>query len=217
MVYMITEKQFKIFEVFAKNPFAEFTRNIIKEESKEKSNNALALTINSLKEEKVILEKTVGKSGILTLNLNSDKTFYYIALCNENRISENIRYSLELLKKEIEEETLFYSFVVFGSYSIGKQRKDSDLDIAIFIDIEDQRKKSETLRIKRMESLISNAKLKSLIELDVHIIPKSEMVEMLTNKEENLGKQIARKHLALHNHQIFYEIIKEGINHGFRI
>ena len=40
---------------------------------------------------------------------------------------------------------------------------------------------------------------------------------MLINDEENLGKQIARKHLALNNNQIFYKIIKEGIRHGFTI
>jgi hypothetical protein len=41
------------------------------------------------------------------------------------------------------------------------------------------------------------------------------MIEMLTNDEENLGKQIARKHLAVHNHQIFYDIVKEGVKRGF--
>ena len=34
---MITEKQLKIFDVFAKKPFAQYTRKEIKEESKEKS------------------------------------------------------------------------------------------------------------------------------------------------------------------------------------
>ena len=58
---MITEKQLKIFEVFAKNPFAEYTRKVIKEELKEKSNNTLALTINTLKKEEVLIEKKIGK------------------------------------------------------------------------------------------------------------------------------------------------------------
>ena len=42
---MITKKQLKIFQVFAKQPFAEFTRKQIKQVSNEKSNNALALAI----------------------------------------------------------------------------------------------------------------------------------------------------------------------------
>jgi len=206
---MITEKQLRIFEVFAKKPFAEHARKEIKQESKEKSNNALLLAINLLKRENVLTEKKIGKSGLLTLNLNNDLTFYYIALCNNNRIPNTIRHDLEILKKEITEITPFYSIALFGSYAINRQKKESDLDIAVFIEDE--------TKIKQIEASANSAQLKSSHEMDVHIIPMKEMLEMLVNEEENLGKQIARKHLTVHNHRIFYEIIKEGVKHGFRI
>jgi predicted nucleotidyltransferase len=206
---MISEKQLKIFEIFAKKPFAEYTRKEVKAKSKEKSNNALALAINLLKKEEVLIEKKIGRSGLLNLNLENDATYYYIAISNNNRISNNIRSALEELKKEISEETPFYSIAIFGSYAVGEQKKDSDLDIAILIDNENIRKK--------IVALTNSAKLKSTLEMDIHVIPRSEMIEMLMNKEENLGKQIARKHLTIYNHRIFYEIIKEGITHGFRI
>jgi predicted nucleotidyltransferase len=206
---MISEKQLKIFEIFAKKPFAEYTRKEVKAKSKEKSNNALALAINLLKKEEVLIEKKIGRSGLLNLNLENDATYYYIAISNNNRISNNIRPALEELKKEISEETPFYSIAIFGSYAVGEQKKDSDLDIAILIDNENIRKK--------IVALTNSAKLKSTLEMDIHVIPRSEMIEMLMNKEENLGKQIARKHLTIYNHRIFYEIIKEGITHGFRI
>ena len=205
---MITEKQLRIFEVFAKKPFAEHTRKEIKEESKEKSNNALALAINLLKREEVLAEKKIGKSGLLTLNLESDLTYYYIALCNNIRIPHLAKLSLESLKRELAENTPFFSITIFGSYASGEQKKDSDLDIAVFIEEETKRKK--------IEASANSAKLRSPLGMDIHIIPKAEMHEMLTNNEENLGKQIARKHLAAYNHRIFYEIIKEGMKHGFR-
>ena len=206
---MITKKQLKIFETFAKNPFAEYTRKEIKKASKEKSNNTLALTINLLKKERVLIEKKVGKSGLLTLNIENDLSYYYLELCNNKRIAHHVKMALDSLKKEISEETPFYSIVIFGSYVVGEQKKDSDLDIAVLID--------NTNIQKRIEALANSAKLKSVLEMDIHVITRSEMLEMLTNKEENLGKQIARKHLAAYNHRIFYEIVKEGINHGFRI
>ncbi|MEK6900248.1 MAG: nucleotidyltransferase domain-containing protein, partial [Nanoarchaeota archaeon] len=199
---MITEKQLKLFEVFAKQPFAEHTRKEVKKKSKEKSNNALALTINRLKKEGVLIEKKIGKSGILTLNLENDLAFYYLAICNDNRIPHLARLALENLKKEISLDTPFYSIVLFGSYAAGEQRKDSDLDVAVFIENEDKR--------KHIEALANSAKLKSILEMDIQVIPRAEMIEMLTNDEENLGKQIARKHLAAYNHRIFYEINKEG-------
>ena len=206
---MITEKQLKIFEVFAKKPFAEFTRKQIKKGSKKKSNNALALAINMLKKENVLIEKKVGKSGLLMLNLSNDLTFYYIALCNNQRIEKTAKISVKILRDEIDNLTQFYSIVIFGSYAINEQKQASDLDIAVFIDNEEKR--------KQIEAAINSAKLKILPEADVHVIPKAEMIEMLTNDEENLGKQIARKHLAVHNHQIFYDLIKEGMKHGFKL
>ena len=205
---MITGKQLKIFEIFAKQPFAEFTRKQIKKETKGKSNNALALAINLLKKEEVLLEKKVGKSGLLTINLNNDLTFQYIALCNNQRIGRAVKAAVARLKNEIGQITQFYSVVVFGSYAVNEQKKSSDLDIAIFIDGEEKR--------KHIEAAINSAKLKTLVEMDVHVIPKTEMIEMLTNNEENLGKQIAGKHLVVHNHQIFYDVIKEGMKRGFR-
>ncbi len=205
---MITKKQLKIFEVFAKKPFAEYTRKEVKKESKEKSNNALALAINLLKKEEVLIERKIGKSGLLTLNLENDLTFYYLALCNNNRISHNVKLALESLKKEISEDTPFYSIIIFGSYAVGEQKKDSDLDVGVFIENEDKR--------KQIDALANSAKLKSVLEMDVQVIPRAEMIEMLTDKGENLGKQIARKHLAVYNQRIFYEIIKDGMKHGFR-
>lgn len=206
---MLTEKQLKIFEVFAKKPFVEYTRKEIKKESKEKSNNALALSINLLKKEEVLLEKKIGKSGLLTFNLYNDLTFYYISLCNNQRIDSRVKTAVKRLKDEIGLITQFYSVAIFGSFAANGQKETSDLDIAVFIDGEEKR--------KRIEAAINSAKLKTLLEIDAHVIPKAEMIEMLTNDEENLGKQIARKHLAVHNHQIFYDLIKEGMKHGFRI
>ena len=148
----------------------------------------------------------MGKPGSV-LNLDNDITFYYIALCNAQRTSRVVKNAVEILKKEIGENTPFYSLVVFGSYSTNEQKPGSGLDVAVFIESEEKK--------KQMVASINSAKLKIPAEIDAHVIPKAEMIEMLTNNEENLGKQIARKHIAIHNHQLFYEIILEGMRHGF--
>ena len=109
---MLTTKQLRIFEVLAKQPLAEYTRKEIKQQSKEKSNNALALAINLLKKEEVLIEKKVGKSGLLTLNLNKDLTFSYLELWSLSKLPHLAKLSLETLKKEITENTPFYSLVI---------------------------------------------------------------------------------------------------------
>ncbi|MFA5888301.1 MAG: nucleotidyltransferase domain-containing protein [Candidatus Nanoarchaeia archaeon] len=202
---MITGKQLRIFEAFAKHPFAELTRNQIKKETKEKSNNALALLVNQLKKECVLVEKKIGKSGLLSLDMNNEISINYIAMASH--LEKKANDVINRLKEEITDVTPFFSMAVFGSYAANEQKKDSDLDIAVFIDSEDKKKK--------VEAAINSARLKLLVETDIHVIPMAEMVEMLANGEENLGKQIARKHIAVHNHRIFYDIVREGMKHGF--
>lgn len=119
---MVTQKQLKIFEVFAKKPFAEYTRKEVKKESKEKSNNALALTINLLKTENVLIEKKIGKSGLLNLNLENDLTFYYLALCNNNRIARNVKSTLELLKKKFLKKLLFIQ-LLYSALTLPENKK----------------------------------------------------------------------------------------------
>jgi len=208
-LFMITSKQLKIFGAFARHPFSGFTRGQIKEDLKGRSNNALTLAINKLKDEDVLIEEKINNSGLLRLNLDNDIASQYIALYNDLLINDDVRDALKVIKKDIGQRTPFYALVIFGSYAINGQKKKSDLDIAIFIEDDSER--------KHVEASINSSKMKTIIDIDAHVIPRVEMVEMLVNDEENLGKQIARKHMAVHNNQIFYDILKEGMKHGFRI
>ena len=58
---------------------------------------------------------------------------------------------------------------------------------------------------------------KSLLKIDGHVITKDEFLEMLNVDYENLGKEIARKHLIVHNPAIFYSMLNDGIKHGFKL
>ena len=161
------------------------------------------------KKENLFNEQKVGKSSLYTLNLNNDIVYYYIALSNHERLNKLAHISIKLIKESIKKQTNFYSIVVFGSYALQEQKKDSDFDVAVFIENESLRKKAQIT--------LNFAELKSILQIDGHIITKDEFLEMLKREEENLGKQIARKHLAIYNHQIFYDTMQEGIKNGFRI
>lgn len=204
---MITQKQLKIFQVFAKQPFAKLERKQIKQLTKEKSTNALSLAIKQFLEEEIINSTKVGKSYLYSLNLGNELTYHYMALANFQRIEKNVKKTIKIINEEVNKVTYFYGLVIFGSYAVQEYKKISDLDIAIIIENEEKR--------KQIEAVLNIAKQKSLMPIDPHVIIKREFIEMLTNDEENLGKQIARKHLVLNNHEIFYKIIKEGIKHGF--
>lgn len=206
---MLTKKQLKIFEPFTRNIFKEYSYKGLKELSKEKSSNAFQLAVKKFKEEQLITEKKIGTSRLYTLNLRNNLVFYYIAIINEEKLPKQIKKAIDLIRQEVEKFTLFYSIVIFGSYASGEERKDSDLDIAIFIEGDNEKRK--------IEAALTSAELKSLIKLDIHVISQTEFLEMLKADEENLGKEIARKHLAVHNNQLFYKILNKGVKSGFAV
>ena len=205
---MLTENQLRIFEPLTKGILKEHTIKEIKVLSGEKSNNALTLALRKFKEENIVKERKVGRSLLYTINMENESVFNYIQWANTKKLPKFALRAIERIKEDVKKYTPFFSIVLFGSYAIGKQTKDSDLDVAIFIEEESKR--------KTIESAIKSSELKTPLEIHSHVISKEEFLEMLRMDEENLGKQIARKHLSVSNSHIFYTLLKKGIKNGFR-
>jgi len=208
MLEMLTPKQVRIFGAFLAKPFGELTYRQIKEFSEEKSNSVIQNAISRFAEEELITRKRVGNVILLAAELENPDTMSYFGILANERLPKIARLCLRTIRREIHQLS-FASVVVFGSYAKGEEKKDSDLDIAVFVATEEDK--------KNCRLALNSAELKCVIPLDAHVFTKSEMLEMLKDKDENLGKQIARKHLAVHNPSAFYSIIREGMEHGFRV
>lgn len=205
---MLTPKQIKIFEAFLRKPYHELTYKEIKEYSKEKSNSIIQKAVAKFLAENLVKKRAVGNIILYALNLDTNTVFSYFDILMKEKCSNLVKSSLKIMREELS-NTQFIALVIFGSYAEGKQKEKSDLDIAIFVNsIED--KKNCALAMK-------SAELKSILKIDAHIITKDEMLQMLKDKQENLGKQIAYKHLAIYNPMIFYSLLQEGIHNGFKI
>ena len=205
---MLTPKQIKIFEAFLRRPYKELTYKEIKDYSKENSNSIIQKAIKKFLTEDLVRKREVGNIILYTLNLGNSTVFSYFDILTKEKISNLVKNSLQIIRGEIF-NIEFVSVVIFGSYAEGKQKEKSDLDIAIFVNsVEDK---------KNCELSMKSAELKSILPLDAHVITKDEMLQMLKDKHENLGKQIAYKHLVIQNPMIFYSILAEGMNNGFKI
>ena len=205
---MLTESQLKILEPLTRNMLKEYSIKEIKEFSSEKSNNALSLALKKFKDENLVKERRIGRSLLYTLDIDNDLVFNYITLVNTKKLPKSALRAIERIKEDVEKHTSFFSIVVFGSYAIGKQTKASDLDVAVFIEEENKR--------KIIEAAIKSSELKTPLEIHSNVISKEEFLEMLKIDNENLGKQIARKHLSIYNSHIFYSLLKRGVKNGFR-
>lgn len=205
---MLTKNQFKIFGQFIRNPFRNFSYKELKQLSKEKSSNAFQIAVNKFKQEKLVTETKIGTSVLYSVNFDEEDVFLYLQLAAIQQLPKEAEHSLSDLKEEIEKYILFYALVVFGSYADKTYTKSSDLDVAIIIE--------NKYKEKDLKVAINSASKKSLLDIDCHIITQEEFLEMLKVDYENLGKQIARKNLPIHNNQIFYKLVQKGVENGFK-
>ena len=206
---MLTKKQLKILHIFQRNEFKELPWKQVKELSKEKSSSVIQSAIKAFLAEELITEKKIGTSKLYSVNHKNNKLYSYFETYNKENPSKLVLKSVKELEETLDKHTPFYSIVIFGSYAAGEQKKDSDLDIAVFIEQEDKR--------KMIEAVFKSMETKSILNIHGAVITKDEFLEMLKVDYENLGKEIARKHLIIHNPVIFYSLIKEGMKHGFKL
>jgi len=206
---MLTKKQLKIMNIFQRNEFKEITWKQVKELSKEKSSSVIQDAIRAFLTEGLITEKKIGTSKLYLVNHQNNKIYTYFEAFNKENLPKQALKTINELENSLDSHTFFYSIVIFGSYAIGDQKKDSDLDIAVFIEQED--------KIKIVEAVFKSMELKSLLKIHGHVITKDEFLEMLKVDYENLGKEIAKKHLIIHNPVIFYSMLKDGMKHGFKL
>jgi predicted nucleotidyltransferase len=206
---LITTKQLKIFNIFSKNIFKEYTYKELKELSKEKSNSVLQNAIKKFLKEGLISERKIGTSKLYKINYNNDKVYAYFDIGINENLNKLVKRSISIIKQELNKYSFFYSLVIFGSYANSTFKEKSDLDIAIFI--QDKNKK------KNFKVAVNSAENKSLIGLDVHIITAKDFLEMLSANYENLGKEIIRKNLPIYNSIIFYKLAIKGIKYEPKI
>lgn len=206
---MLTGKQLKILNLFNGNLFREYTFKELKKSLKEKSNSILQNAIKQFLKENLITERKIGTSKLYRINHQNDKIYTYLNIITKENLHGLAKKSIEIIKNELNKKTYFYSLVLFGSYANNKQTSKSDLDIAVFIEKDKQK--------KIIKAVLNSAEDKTLLKLDSHVISKDEFLKMLKAEYANLGKDIATNHLAIYNPNIFYSILKEGIKNGFRI
>ena len=205
---MIQSEKLKLLNAWRSNPFGEFS---ISEIMKILKKNTKTWVFNTLKEfvkSKILISKRKGNLDIYNLNLSNPITIQFLTYLETQ---ENVNFpKLEIISEIIEKVPMKnYSLIVFGSYANNQNTKTSDIDICLLID----NKETE----KRIKPYLNEIKLNHPIKIDEHYITFEEFVKMLLREEENLGKQIFRKHKTFYNADIYYQLIKEAYKNGFRI
>jgi len=204
---MRTDEKIRVLEAWRKNPFSNLSRMEIMKSLNKKTKTWIFNTLKQLVKNKILNSNRKSNLDIYSLNLSNPIS---LKILDFLEIQESINFErLDIISEMIDKIPLKgYCLIVFGSYAENKQKKDSDIDISIFVnDKEDE---------KKIKPYINEIKLNYKIKIDEHYILFNEFIEMLTKSEENLGKQIFRKHKIFYNSDIYYNLIKGAYKNGFR-
>ena len=136
-----------------------------------------------------------GNIKLVSLNLKDNITKNYLIL-SERKESEsfsNKNSEFKVLKKELPKGD--YSLVLFGSRAEGKQREQSDIDLCII-----NKDGKKTIKFSKFELLFK-------LEINPIYLKDNEFKQMLKEEEQNLAKEIIKKHVILYGEEYFWNLI----------
>ena len=203
----IHQEEMKILDLFSKNIFAEFTLKQIMEKLGKKSYNWTYKAISKLSKNVLVSEKK-GNTTVIKLNLNNPCAITYLSFLDRQEAYKRDIFLTNELIENISKKTPYFILIITGSYATNYVKKDSDLDLVVIVDNENNK--------KEISPYIKDVTRLSGINVDMHIFTKNEFYLMLTNDKENFGKEVFRKHLLFYGAEAYYQIIKEAIKNGLQ-
>lgn len=202
---MISKNKIQILKLFRKNIFLETSIREITKKINKKSYQRVYEAVKELENNKVLGIKKVGHTNLVSLNLSHEAIHLLSFLEEQEARTKNIpNYDKILAIKEISQ----YLILITGSYAKNTQTKSSDLDIVILVP-----NNQEAIGIQK---LVENLILLFHPEIHLFVFNNKDFVEMLLDKKENYGKEIFRSNIILKNAYIYYELLKEAVENGFR-
>ncbi len=204
---MFSTKQLQLLEAWKTNLASELSLAEIMKISHKKTKPWVFNTVKQLTQQKLLISKRKSNLDLYSLNLRNPfllQTIHYL------KIQPNLSFPLHTVIEQIISTTPIHTYclLVFGSYAQGKQQKNSDLDLCFLVE--------DTTVEKKLKPYINELKLNFSVSIDEHYITFDDFIKMLLHPEENLGKQITRKQIIFYNPDIYYQLLKEAYQHGFR-
>jgi predicted nucleotidyltransferase len=141
-----------------------------------------------------------GNIKLVSLNLKDNITKNYLILSERKEAESFINKNPEfkVLKKELPQED--YSLILFGSRADGKQREKSDIDLCVV-----NKDGKKNIKFSKFELLFK-------LEINPIYLKNNEFKQMLKEEEQNLAKEIIKKHIILYGEEYFWNLIwKNGI------
>jgi len=154
---------------------------------------------------KLIEKKIILKDENKLLSLNPLSNFSDLAYIESLRADDFIKKHREI--KSFMTEVLgkidsFFTLLVFGSYAVNQQTKNSDLDLLMIIDDDKNTGKQEII-LKRSTELY-------LKKSHCHVISRKDVKEMIKERKKlNVINETLDKHIIVYGAEEYYRLIKD--------
>jgi predicted nucleotidyltransferase len=150
--------------------------------------------ISKLEKEELITAERQGNSIICQFNYTYSSKIVEIEETRKQELFKN--KDLKLVYKRIKEvKSPLYVLILFGSFADKTNKKGSDIDLCIIADNEKT--------IKEAHAILR------ITPLPVHLqdFTPEEFLLMLKSKEVNVGNEIVKNNIILHDIESFYELV----------
>ncbi len=207
----ILNEESKIAAAFLEKPWKRLTYLEVCKISGKKSKSYIYRTLSHLMEDNVLDTQPVGNSLLYGLKLYALQTQSYCGLLSESLAWDSSHIPIDIIEKiadKIRKITPFFVFIVTGSYAKRKENKRSDLDVVILCD--------DAVDPKKIMAEIKLESDLSIPKVHPFVFTRKQFLEMLTNKEFNYGKEVARHNVIFYGGNIYFNILHEAIEHGFK-
>ncbi len=204
---ILTKEELKIIELFHSDLFSEYTIREMAKKLGKKSYGWVFQAAKKLNNEGILKLNVKGKSNLCSVNLESLLVLDYFSILEKKKFTKSL--PLKNITTLIDSVPVsYFTFIISGSYAEGKANKNSDLDVVVIVENQEDSKKVFSILRNKGELMIP--------PVHIFVFTKKEFLEMLLEKEENYGKLTFKKNIILFGAQNYYIIIKEAIKNGFK-
>jgi len=202
---MLTKNSIDILDLFRKNPLLEISIYQLMKKLRKKSYQRVYEAVKLLEKRSILKSKKIGKASLISLPLTYQAIAQIAFLDEQEAINRNLPNHEKIISlKEISN----YLIIVAGSYAKGLAKKSSDLDLVVII--------PDNQKAMDAQKLVENLTFLFYPKAHLYVFNNRDFVEMLLDKKENYGKEIFRHHIILKNAYIYYELLKEAVENGFK-
>jgi predicted nucleotidyltransferase len=202
---MLTKEMLNTYKVFKDDVFKPLTFKEIKLLAKQKSQNAMVLALERFQELGIVKTVKIGNVATYAVNMGSPLALGYLEVINdlewwqEKKIPKRI---LGDIQERVFRYSEYFTLGVFGSHAAHQATPKSDLDIVLIVD--------SPAAKKEVIPYIETIKRREITPLDYHVFTRQEFLEMLSDDEENLGKQIYAKSKIYYGLIPYYHLIRRS-------